>query len=74
EYAQQLDEFLGTLIMGGITASGKKAVLASFKLKIVGSIVSLEGWILEASVIQKVLDWPVPTDTTDVRGFLGTAG
>lgn len=74
EYIQRLDEFLGTIINVGITASGKKCVLAATKLKIVGSVVSLDGWIMAPSVIQKVLDWPVPMDLTDVRGFLGTAG
>ncbi|KIK50399.1 hypothetical protein GYMLUDRAFT_182846, partial [Collybiopsis luxurians FD-317 M1] len=74
KYAQRLDLFLGTLINVGITASGKKVILAATHMRIVGSIVSLKGWILEPSVIQKVLDWPVPTDLTDVRGFLGTAG
>lgn len=74
EYIQNLDEFLGTIINVGITASGKKCVLATTKLKIVGSVVSLDGWIIAPSVVQKVLDWPVPQDLTDVRGFLGTAG
>jgi hypothetical protein len=33
EYAQNLDDFLGTLIMAGITASGAKTVLAAFNLR-----------------------------------------
>ncbi|KAJ3745975.1 hypothetical protein DFH05DRAFT_1369183, partial [Lentinula detonsa] len=74
EYIQRLDIFLGTLINMGMTASGTKVVLASERLHIVGSVVLLEGWICEASLIQKVLNWPVPEDLTDVRGFLGTAG
>lgn len=49
-------------------------VLATTKLRIVGLIVSLDGWILEPSMIQKVLDWPVPTDVSNIHGFLGTAG
>lgn len=74
EYIQRLDLFLGTLINMGMTASGIKVILATTHLQIVGSVVSLEGWIIEPSLIQKVLDWPVPKDVSDVRGFLGTAG
>jgi hypothetical protein len=58
EYVQNLDKFLSTLENVGMTASGKKVVLFAIKLRIVGSIVSLEGWILEPSVVQRVLDWP----------------
>jgi hypothetical protein len=74
EYAQNLDEFLGTLIMAGITASGAKTILAAFDLHIVGSVVSLEGWKISPSLVQRVLDWPIPTSVSEVRSFLGLAG
>jgi predicted Zn-dependent protease len=74
EYAQNLDDFLGTLIMAGITASGMKTVLAAFDLHIVGSVVSYEGWKVSPSLVQRILDWPVPTSVSEVRSFLGLAG
>ncbi len=74
EYIERLDMFLGALIMAGITASGTKAVLAVLNLRIVGTIVALEGWVLAPSVIQKVLDWPPPSSVSEVRSFLGLAG
>lgn len=37
-------------------------------------MVALDGWIIAPSIVQKVLDWPVPTRLTNVQGFLRTAG
>ncbi|THU77128.1 hypothetical protein K435DRAFT_703072, partial [Dendrothele bispora CBS 962.96] len=74
EYLRNLDLLLGALINAGVTASGIKAILAAIRLKIVGSIVSLEGWAISNGIVQKVLDWPLPESVTEVRGFLGTAG
>lgn len=42
EYATTLDRFFACLITAGITASGKKLVLATPRLKIVSTIVSAE--------------------------------
>ncbi len=74
EYVQNLDLVLGALLNAGITASGAKAILAAEHLKIVGSIVCLDGWIIEPSLVAKILSYPVPTSTTEVRGFLGVSG
>jgi len=61
-------------IAAGITASGKKLVLAMPHLHIVGTIVSKDGWHLEHGLITKILNWGLLTSVTDVRLFLGTAG
>ena len=74
EYATTLDRFLMRFIQAGITASGKKLVLATPRLHIVGTIVSKEGWHLEHGLVTKILNWGPLTSVTDVRSFLGTAG
>jgi len=74
EYATTLDRFLTCFIQAGITASGKKLVLATPCLHIVGTIVSKEGWHLEHGLVSKILKWGPLTSVTDVRSFLGTAG
>ena len=74
EYATTLDRFLTCFIQAGITASGKKLVLATPCLHIVGTIVSKEGWHLEHGLVTKILNWGPLTSVTDVRSFLGTAG
>ena len=54
--------------------SGHKAILAATRLRIVGTVVSLEGWIVEPTVVQRVLDWPIPNSVSEIRSFLGLAG
>ncbi len=74
EYVHNPDLVLGALINAGITASGAKAILAAEHLKIVGSIVCLDGWIIEPSLVSKIINYPQPQSVTEVRGFLGVSG
>jgi hypothetical protein len=74
EYITTLDRILVRFITVGITASGWKFILAMPKLGIVGTTVSKEGWHLSHGLINKVLNWPVPTNVTEVQGFLRTMG
>ena len=74
EYATIFDRFLMHFIEAGITTSGKKLLLATPHLHIVGTIVSKEGWHLEHGLVTKILNWGPLTSITDVRSFLGTAG
>ena len=41
---------------------------------VVGQRVSYEGRVVDESRVQKIRDWPIPQDVSDVRGFLGTCG
>lgn len=74
EYLTTLDRILVRFIMAGITVSGPKFILATPRLGIVGSVVSKEGWHLSHGLVNKILKWPEPTNVSEVRGFLGTAG
>ena len=74
EYATTLDRFFARFIEAGITASGKKLVLATPKLNIVGTVVSEDGWHLEQGLVSRIEKWPRPENVSDVRSFLGTAG
>ncbi|KZT05479.1 uncharacterized protein LAESUDRAFT_636756, partial [Laetiporus sulphureus 93-53] len=58
----------------GITASGTKLVLATPKLRIVGSIISIEGWHVDHGLVNKIANWPYCESIPEVHGFLGTAG
>lgn len=74
EYATTLDRVLLHLISAGITASGLKTTLAALSLKIVGTVVSYDGWHLEHGLVAKIQKWPEPRNVSEVRSFLGTAG
>jgi hypothetical protein len=73
EYATTLDRFFARFIKAGITASGKKLILATPRLSIVGTVVSAKGWHLDHGISTKVKNWPIPMNISEIRGFLGTA-
>ena len=58
----------------GITFSGKKAWIGIPQAEILGSICTYEGRIADPARIQKIVDWPVPTNVSEVRSFLGVCG
>ncbi|KAF8307483.1 hypothetical protein DL93DRAFT_2044032, partial [Clavulina sp. PMI_390] len=60
EYAHTLDELLSTFIEAGITAAGKKFVLITPIVHIVGNVCSIDGRKPHHSVISKILNWPRP--------------
>jgi hypothetical protein len=73
-YAHTLYETLVAMIEGRATASGKKIVLATSKVEIVGHLCSLEGMRPNHGIVSKVVNWPIPRNASEVRGFLGTVG
>jgi hypothetical protein len=74
EYAHTLYECLAVMIKGGATASGKKLVLATPRVTIVGHECDLDGIRPHHGIVTKVTNWPIPRNVTEVRGFLGTIG
>ncbi|KZT01017.1 uncharacterized protein LAESUDRAFT_630682, partial [Laetiporus sulphureus 93-53] len=59
---------------GGTGKRRMKLVLATPKLKVVGTVVSLRGWEVDHGLASKVRKWPECENVSEVRGFLGTAG
>jgi len=74
EYAHTLFTVLRLLSTAGATASGKKLVLGVRQVEIVGVLCDLEGTRPTHGTISKILNWPIPSSVTEVRGFLGTVG
>ena len=58
----------------GMKLSKKKCHLFQERVKYVGHIVSADGVEPDPAKIEKVRDWPVPTDVGGLRQFLGFAG
>jgi hypothetical protein len=58
----------------GVTVSASKFVLAAPTATIIGHKCMFEGRVPEESKVQRIRDWPEPTNHTQVRGFLGTCG
>jgi hypothetical protein len=74
EYAHTLYKCLALMKEAGATASGKKLVLATPQVTIVGYLCDLEGIRPRHGIVSKVTNWPTPRNMTELRGFLGTIG
>ncbi|KAK4699351.1 hypothetical protein P7C70_g6909, partial [Phenoliferia sp. Uapishka_3] len=71
EYAITLERILFRFEEAGITGSGQKAAAIVPALNIVGTVVSMEGRRVSKSTMNKISNFPVPQDVSEVRGFLG---
>ena len=58
----------------GATFSGKKAFIGVPQAEILGHICTSGGRIPDPARVQAIRDWPVPTNVSEVRAFLGTCG
>lgn len=71
EHAVNLERILFRFEEAGLTVSGRKAAIAVPELDIVGTRVSFEGRKIDQKKVNKVKQFPTPTNTTELRGFLG---
>jgi len=74
EHCIVINRILQCLENVGATVSTSKFILAAPTATIVGHKCTFEGHVPEESKVQKICDWPEPTNHTQVRGFLGTCG
>jgi hypothetical protein len=58
----------------GATFSGKKAFIATPQAEILGHICTYEGRVADPSRVRAITTWPIPTNVSEVRAFLGTCG
>jgi hypothetical protein len=58
----------------GATFSGKKTFIGVPQANILGHICNYEGRIADDSRVKAIQNWPVPTNVSEVRSFLGTCG
>ena len=74
EHAVVVNRVLHRIQHSGATISPKKSQVARPEIVLVGQKLTYEGRLPEDSRISKVLKWPTPINTTQVRGFLGLCG
>jgi hypothetical protein len=74
EHCIMINHILQHLENVGATVSTSKFILAAPTTTIVGHKCTFKGHVPEESKIQKICDWPEPTNHTQVCRFLGTCG
>lgn len=73
-HVSHLDAILSTLTTHQFYLKESKCVFAQSKLNYLGHIISSYGIAPDPDKIQAMVDWPTPTSTTSLRGFLGLTG
>lgn len=74
QHEQHLQQVLEVLKQNQLYLKFSKCSFAQTRLEYLGHIISAQGVATEPSKTEAVLKWPIPTTTTEVRGFLGLTG
>jgi hypothetical protein len=74
DHLQHLTQVFSTLLTAKFYLKLSKCLFAQQKLEYLGHIISGKGVQVDPSKISAMVDWPVPTSITSLRGFLGLTG
>jgi hypothetical protein len=74
EHLVDVNRILHRFKHAGITISAKKLFIGVPSVIIVGHKCTYEGRVPEEGRIEKIQNWPRPTNVTEVRSFLGVTG
>ena len=74
EHLQNANRVIQRIKHAGGTLSGIKSKICTETADIVGHKCTINGRLPNDDRIQKIVDWPICKNLTEVRGFLGTLG
>ena len=74
EHAEHLRIVLSTLMRHKLYAKFKKCDFWMEKVHFLGHVITKEGIFVDPAKVAVGVDWPRPTNVTEVRSFLGMAG
>ena len=74
DHIEHLRMVLSTLAIHKLYAKLKKCDFWMEKVHFLGRVISKEGISVDLAKVAAVVDWPRPTNITEVRSFLGMAG
>jgi len=74
DHVLHLQEVFTTLQQQGFLLKKSKCSFAQQKLEYLGHIISDQGVATDPEKIQAIASWPTPTDSKQLRGFLGLSG
>jgi len=72
-HAQHLKVVFQRIRDAGLTLRGSKCHIRLSSVRYLGHVFSAKGMSADPSKVQDITDWPVPTNATEVRQFLGLA-
>lgn len=74
EHLQHLRNVLVILSHNTLFAKKSKCRFGVLQVDYLGHLISLDGVAVDPAKIKAVMDWPIPSSSRGVRGFLGLAG
>ena len=74
EHLYRLDLILTRMAECNLKLSAKKCMFIKERVNFLGHVVSSEGIETDPSKIEKIKNWPPPSNSDDVRSFLAFAG
>jgi Integrase zinc binding domain/RNase H-like domain found in reverse transcriptase len=74
EHLNNMNRILQRMKKAGGTFNGKKTTVCAPSVNIVGHLCCFEGRVADDSRVQAIRNWPIPSDLSQVRSFLGTCG
>ena len=73
-HLDHLKTIFATLSQSKFFLSRSKCLFSQERIHYLGHIVSAQGVALDPDKIQIMLNWPLPTSSTTLHGFLGLTG
>ena len=74
EHLENVNRVVQRIEHAGGTFSGIKSNICVDSAIVVGHKCTIDGCLPDESRVQKIVDWPICQNLTEVRGFLGTLG
>jgi hypothetical protein len=74
EHLKHLDEVLNILQTNNLFVKLSKCSFGVLEIEYVGHVVTGQGVSMDKDKVKVVLDWPIPKNVKQLRGFLGLTG
>ena len=74
EHLHHLEMMLSILEKASLYAKESKCEFGMTELLYLGHIISVDGVRVDPEKIRAIVDWPTPTNLTQLKGFLGLCG
>lgn len=74
EHKERMERILTKFEEAGVKIKPSKCELLPVKMRVLGHVISTEGLEVDASKVEIIQKWPIPSNISELRSFLGHAG